>query len=71
MNQHKKLVLEALESYRGDNLPRALHAFRGFTTEELAEEHGHSGKTRAELLASYQDFDNQINDAIAWINNKD
>lgn len=68
MNPHKALIIKALDSYRGDNLARARYFFRNLTTEEMEQQHGHSGLTKKQLLESYEKFDKEVADAIKWVN---
>ena len=66
-NENKATALQALENMRGDNLHRAQAAFRNCTPEQMAQEYGRSGKTRAEILAECEAHENRVNLAIAWI----
>jgi hypothetical protein len=50
----KQLALSALESKRGDDLFRARNAFKNMTPKQMQEQHGESGRTRAEILAEYE-----------------
>lgn len=63
----KETILRALESYRGDNLQRARWAFKGLSPDEMAQQYGQSGQTRAELLAGYEAHDQTVSDAVAWV----
>jgi len=67
MNQHQILAVRALESARGDDSARARAAFRGYSTEQMKQQHGQSGKTRSEILQQYEDSDAEVNAAIAWV----
>jgi hypothetical protein len=67
MNTHKELAIRALQSMKGDNLYRARAAFRGMTEAQMQEQHGYSGKTRAQVLADYEAHDIKVEAAIAWI----
>jgi hypothetical protein len=62
-----QLAMRALESYRGDDLYRARAAFRAFTPEQMQEQHGVSGKTRAEILAGYEAHNAAIDAAMRWV----
>lgn len=44
MNQHQKLAIAALMRSKGDDTARARMVFRGFTDEQMQEQHGSSGK---------------------------
>jgi len=70
MNDHKKLVLRALDTLRGDDLYGARIAFRNCTPEQMREEYGHSGKTRAEIIAGYEAHEARVDAAIAWVQSK-
>ena len=48
-----EVLRRAMDQYKGDNLERARHAFRGMTPEQMREQHGHSGKTRQQILDGY------------------
>lgn len=66
----KERAIHALGCQRGDNLYRARAAFNRMTPEEMQKQHGQSGKTRAQILAEYEQFDAEIDAAIAWIRSK-
>lgn len=65
---NKQLALQALRNMKGDDTIRARNAFRGMSTEQMREQHGFSGKTRAEILNEYIDYDAKVDAAIAWVN---
>ena len=67
MNQHQELAIRALQNMRGDDTARARAAFRGLSFAGMQEQHGHSGKTRAEILAEYEAHDAKVEAAIAYI----
>ena len=67
MNQHKDLVIRALEAYKGDDFYRARAAFRGCTPEKMQEEYGQSGKTREKILNEYEKHETAVVRAIDWI----
>ncbi len=67
MNENKQLAIRALEQMKGDDLYRARWAFRGLTDEQMKEQYGQSGKTRAEILKEYEVHDARVNQAIAWV----
>lgn len=67
MNEHQELAIHALESMKGDDSKRARAAFRNFTSEQMQEQHGQSGQTRAQLLASYTERDAKVQAAIDWV----
>ena len=67
MNAHQELALRALSNFRGDDTARARHAFSRFTPKEMQEQHGQSGKTRAQILAEYEAHDAKVDAAIAWV----
>lgn len=67
MNQHKDLVIRALVNMRGDDLARARRAFAGLSNFEMSQEYGSSGKTKAEILAEYEEYNEQISAAIVWV----
>lgn len=60
----KTLCLQALGNMQGDDLYRARQAFRGMTPEQMQEQHGQSGLTRAEILAEYEAHDTKVSAAI-------
>jgi hypothetical protein len=64
---HKDLAIRALQAAKGDDLLRARHAFKGFTPEQMEEQHGQSGKTRREILNEYQAHADKHDSAIAWL----
>ena len=63
----KELAIQALENMRGDDLYRAMLAFRGMTPQQMQEKHGRSGKTRAQVLADCHAHEDRVNAAIAWV----
>jgi len=67
MNDHKELAIRALENMKGDDTFRARAAFCGFTQQEMQEEHGLSGKTRAQILSEYEAHDAKVLAAINWV----
>lgn len=63
----QELVILALAQYRGDDLERAQRAFARYTPEQMAEPHGESGMSRAEVLAGYQAREMAANDALRLV----
>jgi len=51
----------------GDDINRCRAAFRGLTPEQMQEQHGDSGRTRAEILAGYEEHERATKEAIAWL----
>lgn len=66
MNQHQELILQALGNMMGDNTARANHAFRNMTPTQMQEQHGQSGRTRAQILTDYEAHDVKVQAAIDW-----
>ena len=64
----KKLVMRGLHNLLGDDLERATMAFQGMTPEQMREQHGASGMTRADVLLGYQKNADRVNDAIREVN---
>lgn len=64
---HKNRAIQALEQMRGDDLFRARAAFANFTPEEMKLEHGRSGKTRQQILDSYEKHVSEVDAAIEWV----
>jgi len=67
MNARKELAIQALQNMKGHDTYRARSAFRGMNADPMKEQHGMSGKTRAQILAEYEVHDAQIEAAIAWV----
>jgi len=67
MNEHQKTAIQALDQMRGDDTYRAKSAFRHFTPQQMQEEHGNSGKTRAQVIADYESHDKKCDEAIEWV----
>lgn len=67
MNPHKALAIRALQSMRGDDSTRARNAFRNCTPEQMQQEYGESGRTRAQILAEYEEHDAAVQAAIDWV----
>lgn len=68
MNQHKQLAIKALQNMRGDDLYKARVAFYKFTTQQMQEQHGESGMTRAQIIEQYEITNKNIESAIQWVN---
>lgn len=67
MNEHQKLAISALGNMMGDNTARARAAFRNFTAEQMQEQYGQSGQTRAQILGDYEKHDAKVQAAIDWV----
>ena len=67
MNASQELALKALQNSKGDDTYRAESAFRNLSPEQMQEQHGQSGQTRAEILAGYKTHDRAIEAAIDWV----
>lgn len=50
----KKIILAALDRYRGDDFERASHAFRGLSPDAMQRQYGQSGRTCQEILDGYR-----------------
>lgn len=61
----KEKLIKIVEGARGDDLERAERAFGRFSQEQMKEEHGESGRTRAEILDAYKKERNEWNQAYA------
>ncbi len=57
-------IINILNQARGDDLARARIAFRGLTEKEMQEKHGQSGRTRAEILAGYEQHNARLKHLI-------
>lgn len=66
--EHKELAIRALQGLKGDDTYRARRAFQGMSAADMSQEHGQSGRTRAEILAEYESYDAKVDAAIAWLN---
>ena len=67
MNAHKELAIRALERMMGDDTARAKAAYRNCTPEQMQQEYGQSGQTRAQILAGYEEHDDKVQAAINWV----
>lgn len=67
MNRHQLLAIRALEQMSNGDLDRVRAAFRNYTPDQMAMQHGQSGRTRAEILAGYDAHETKIREAIAWV----
>lgn len=67
MNAHQELAIQALQNMRGDDYSRAQRAFRDMTDEQMQQQHGESGRTRAEVLAGYEAEFRKVSAAIQWV----
>ena len=70
MNDHQLLAIQSLQNMRSDDTFRARAAFLGMSESDMQKEHGHSGKTRAQILSEYECSDARIDAAIAWIKSR-
>lgn len=67
MNKHQELAIRALENAMGDDLERATRSFSGMSYQEMQQEHGYSGKTCAQILEGYREWDRKHREAIEWV----
>ena len=69
MNPHKELILAVLSDLREPWLLDKRRAeFQQYSPEEMEQEcQPGCGKTRAELLAHYEESEAKIDRAIAWL----
>ncbi len=67
MNPYKELVLKVMQEQRGDDLYRAEQAFKRCSPEQMQQEFGESGQTRASILEAYRKRRDDFTDAIEWI----
>ncbi len=70
MNQHMTLAIQALNQLKGDDTIRAKNAFSRLSDEQMGEQHGQSGKTRAQILAEYEAHDAKVDAAIEWVKSR-
>lgn len=63
----KRIIIYALQRYRGDSLERAKAAFRGLTPEQMKLPHGQSGEARQQILDGYQNHVDAVNSARAEV----
>jgi hypothetical protein len=63
----KDYIIKVLTQYKGDDLERARSCFRNLTHEQLCKEYDASGRTCYEILESYQQHINKVDEAIAFI----
>lgn len=64
MKEQQALAIRALSNMMGDDSALAIRAaFRNCTPEQMQQEYGESGKTRAQILADYD----RIEKAILWV----
>ena len=67
MNEHQALAILALNNMMGDDSVRARAAFKNCSPEQMQEECGPNGKTRARILADYEARDDKVEKAILWV----
>lgn len=70
MNKHKKLVLQVLLDFKGDDHARAKAAFARLSEKQMDEQWGMSGKTPRQILADYEERNREIDEAIEWVKSK-
>jgi hypothetical protein len=64
----KEKTLQALGYARGDDLPRVRRAFAGLSEDDMQKPYGASGHSRRTILEGYERHDQEIQDAIDWVN---
>ena len=67
MNEHQALAIIALSNMLGDDSARVRADFCNCTPEQMQQEYGESGKTRARILADYEAHDDKVEKAILWV----
>jgi hypothetical protein len=67
MTTPKETLLQALSSHRGDDLYRAISAFRNCTPTEMHQEYGQSGKTRHQIITEYQAHEDACTEAENYL----
>lgn len=67
MNAHQTLAVNALLALKSDDTYRARRAFGRYTPAQMQEQHGESGKTRAQILNEYEAYDARVDAAIKWV----
>lgn len=67
MTIEQQYVLDALDRRKGDDLERALHAFKNCTPAEMAGLYGQSGFTRQQILDQYQSDRELWKRAMGWL----
>jgi hypothetical protein len=68
--EKKAYVLSAIESAKSDDLRRAQAAFRRCSPAEMDQEYGESGRTRRQILQSYEDFNAKVDEILVWLKGK-
>jgi len=63
----KDTILNALGYARSDSLERCIAIFRKCTPAEMKEVWQDSGKTRQEILDTYQQERDELDTAIEWV----
>jgi len=69
--REETLIRKAIErelSDAQDNLYRARAAFRYMKPDEMGKEHGQSGRTRADILREYEEWEYDCKCALAYFN---
>jgi len=62
-------IVDCINNSRGDDLVRAKRAFSGLSPKAMQEEHGHSRKTRQDILDGYRAHERKCDDAIGFVRN--
>ena len=70
MNQHLAVIERALQQHKGDDLARARAAFGRCTPDQMQEQWGSSGRTRADVLSGYEKHEAEVEAALAWAREK-
>lgn len=60
LHKYAQRAVDALKLMKGDDAQRVRNAFRAMTPAQMNEQHGSSGKTRAEILRDYEVREAQI-----------
>lgn len=69
--REETLIRKAIEQQLGgaqDNLYRARAAFKHIPPDEMDKQHGQSGRTRADILREYEEWEYDCKCALAYFN---
>ena len=69
--REETLIRKAIERQLGDaqdNLYRARAAFGKATADEMQQQYGQSGRTRADILREYEEWEYDCKCALAYFN---
>ena len=67
MHKYQSMAIKALEFMKGVHYPRAKAEFRDYTPAQMQTQYYHTGKTCAQILEEYKQYEEEVDAAIKWV----